>query len=138
MGQSIPYDYRKLIVLRRKSGMTYKEIQEEINYSISGIRKIWYQYQKEGEACFTTDYENCGKKSNYPQEVHDAIETIRTGEQGAYFVYSMLKLNYPHLKRPSVRTIQRWWEAQGINRPTGRPAESEKKIGLSQPTKHGK
>lgn len=138
MASFIPYDLRKLIVLRRQSGVTYGKIQEEIGYSISGIKKIWYQYQKEGDSCFTTNYKNCGRKSDYPQSVHDAISTIRTGEQGAPFVYSMLKLKYPDLPRPHIRTIQRWWEQQEVNRPKGRPSESEKKSGQKKPMKPGK
>jgi len=138
MASFIPYDLRKLIVTRRKSGITYKKIQEEIGYSISGIKKIWYQYQQQGASSYTPKYMNCGRKSDYSQAVHDAISTIRTGEQGAPFVYSMLKLRYPDLPRPHIRTIQRWWERQEINRPKGRPSESEKKIGLNKLTKLGK
>lgn len=129
MAQPIPYDHRKLIVIKRKSGMSYKKIVQELGYSISGVKKIWYQYQKEGDTCFTTKYENCGRKSDYSPVVHEAIATIRTGEQGATFVSSMLRLKYPNLKRPHIRTIQRWWKEQSINRPKGRPCEAEKKLG---------
>ena len=138
MASFIPYDLRKLIVSRRQSGVTYESIQVEIGYSISGIRKIWYQYQKEGDSCFKTKYENCGSKSSYCQSVRDAVTIIRTGEQGAPFVYSMLKVKYPNLPRPHLRTIQRWWEKQQVNRPKGRPSESEKKSGLKTPMKLGK
>ncbi len=124
--------------MRRQLGATYKEIQQEIGYSISGIKKIWYQYQEQGDLCLTTKYENCGRKSQYSQCVHDAIAAIRTGDQGASFVYSMLKLKYPDLPRPHMRTIQSWWEQQEVNRPRGRPQESEKKNGLKRLTKLGK
>jgi len=126
----IPYDYRKLIVSKRLQGIPYHKIQEEIGYSISGIKKIWYQYQQEGESSYSTKYENCGRKSAYPQAVHDAIDSIRTGEQGASFVYSMLQLKFPHLPCPSIRTIQQWWANQQTNRPKGRPRDLEKKVGL--------
>lgn len=138
MASFIPYDFRKLIVSRRQSGVTYKKIQEEIGYSMSGIKKIWYQYQKEGESCFTPKYKNCGRKSDYPQSVRDAISTIRTGDQGGSFVYSMLKLKYPDLPRPTIRTIQRWWEQEQVNRPKGRPNESEKKSGQNKLMRPGK
>ena len=127
MARFIPYDLRKLIVLRRQSKISYQKIHEELGYSISGIKKIWYQYQKEGEPALRPNYDNCGRKSSYSQTVHDAIAAIRTGEQGAPYVYSMLKLKYPGLKRPHTRTIQRWWEARSVNRPKGRPSEAEKK-----------
>lgn len=138
MARFIPYDLRKLIIARRQCGITYKKIQEEIGYSISGIKKIWYQYQQQGESCLTTNYKNCGRKSEYPKEVRTAISNIRTGNQGAPFVYSMLKLRFPDLPRPTIRTIQRWWEDQEVNRPKGRPSESEKKSGLKKLIKPGK
>lgn len=129
MAQFIPYDHRKQIISKRESGITYQKIHQELGYSISGLKKIWYQYQREGVTSFSTKYENCGRKSPYSQEVQDAIAEIRTGEQGAPFVYSMLKVKHPKLDRPHIRTIQRWWEKQEINRPKGRPSKSEKKIG---------
>ena len=138
MARFIPYDLRKLIVLRRQSKISYQKIHEELGYSISGIKKIWYQYQKEGEPALRPNYDNCGRKSSYSQTVHDAIAAIRTGEQGAPYVYSMLKLKYPGLKRPHTRTIQRWWEARSVNRPKGRPSEAEKNRGQPTPTKPGK
>lgn len=138
MASPIPFDLRKLIVTRRQSGISYKKIQKEIGYSLSGIRNIWYQYQREGVTSLTTNYETCGKKSEYSQAVRDAIAEIRTGDQGASFVYSMLKVKYPDLPRPHIRTIQRWWEAQEENRPNGRPKESEKKIGPKKPMRPGK
>lgn len=132
MASSIPYDLRKQIIFFRQSGKTYRQISEEIGYSLSGVKKIWYQYQKTGTACLTTQYENCGRKRVYPKEVLDAVDAIRTGEQGANYVYSMLKLKYPHLKRPCVRTIQYWWKAAETNRAKGRPSDTAKKNGRNK------
>ncbi len=130
MASPIPYDYRKLIVSLRQSGLTYKKIQEKIGYSIGGIKKIWYQYQQEGPAIFSTKYQNCGQSSPYTEDLRTKVNAIRTREQGASFVYSMLGMKYPELQRPHIRTIQRWWEAQGSNRSNGRRSNSEKKTGL--------
>ena len=128
MASSIPYDIRQQIISLRESGKTFPQISQEVDYSLSGVKKIWYQYQKLGEACLLTQYKNCGKKRVYPQETLDAVTSIRTGAQGANYVYSMLKLKYPHLKRPSVRTIQYWWKAAETNNPKGRPSDTEKKM----------
>lgn len=138
MASPIPYDVRRQIISLRKIGATYPSISKEVGYSLNGVKKIWYQYQKIGEACLETQYQNCGRKSDFPQALHDAIDEIRTGEQGASYVYSMLKVRYPDLKRPSIRTIQTWWEKASTNRPKGRPCESEKKHGQSKLTKLGK
>lgn len=138
MASPIPYDLRKQIIKLRKSGLTYPSISKEVGYSLSGVKKIWYQYQKIGDTCLETQYNNCGRKSDFDQSVHDAIAEIRTGEQGASYVYSMLKVRYPKMKRPSIRTIQTWWEKSSTNRPKGRPSESEKKRGQNKHMKLGK
>lgn len=138
MAIPIPYDLRKQIIKLRNTGMTYSSISKEVGYSLSGVKKIWYRYQKEGEESLTTQYHNCGRKSDFVQAVHDAIAEIRTGDQGASYVYSKLKQDYPHLQRPCIRTIQTWWEKASTNRPKGRPSNKEKKLGLNESTKHGK
>ena len=129
MAGSIPYDDRRLIILRRQNGETYSSIQADLGYSINGIRKIWYNYQQRGEASLLTSYKNCGRCSPYELSVHAAITTLKTGKQGAPYIYSMLKVKYPHLPRPSIRTIQRWLNQMGMNRHKGRPSKREKKIG---------
>jgi len=138
MASPIPYDLRKQIIKLRKSGLPYSTISEEVGYSLSGVKKIWYQYQKQGDTCLETQYHNCGRKSDFSQAIHDAIAEIRTGDQGAPYVYSMLKVRYPHLQRPSIRTIQTWWEKSSTNRPKGRPPKSEKKHGRNKLTRLGK
>ena len=99
-----------------------------MGYSESGIRKIWYGYQKEGKKIYENKYGNCGPKSDYRITVRAAIKEIRDNEQGAYYVHSKLKQKYPKLAIPSARTIQRWWVKEGTNRTKGRPREYEKKM----------
>jgi predicted transcriptional regulator len=134
MGKAISYDQRKKIVIDYQSGKTYSEISEELGYSVNGVRNIWYAYQKQGELSFCTSYKNCGTISKYDSPVREAVKKIKTGEQGATFVYSMLKLKNPELNSPSVRTLQRWWKKGNTSRPKGRPKKYEKKIGLMRPT----
>jgi len=128
MGSSIPYNYRKLIVAKRKSGKSYTEISQELGYSISGIKKIWYAYQKLGEASYSTNYKNCGRKSPFDKSVKDSITKIRTGQQGAPFVFSKLHKDYPHKRIPSIRTLQSWWQTKKVSCPKGRPSNEKKKM----------
>jgi len=130
MGQSIPYDFRKKIIAERQSGKTYSKISEELGYSLSGVKKIWYAYQKEGELSLKPKYFNSGRKSPFDKEVRDSVSAIKTGKQGAPFVYSMFKKKHEGLKAPSIRTLQRWWETSDKKRSRGRPPEKEKKLGL--------
>jgi len=138
MGQAIPYDYRRKIISERERGKSYSKIAKELGYSQSGIKKIWYAYQKEGESSLKPKYFQCGRKSSFNESVRDAVNDIRTGKQGAPFVYSMLKVKHPDLPAPSIRTLQRWWQEKQTALPRGRPPEKEKKIGRLYPIKPGK
>jgi len=131
MGRPIPYDYRKKIITEHEKGKSFSKIANELDYSLSGVKKIWYAYQKSGPSSLVTQYSNCGRKSSYTQQVRDKVSAIKTGKQGACFVYSMYQMKYPKEKPPSIRTLQRWWKADTTQRKRGRPPEKEKKLGLS-------
>jgi len=130
MGKAIPYDYRKKIISEHESGKSFSKIALSLGYSVSGVKKIWYTYKESGGTLLCSDYSNCGRKSPYNDEVRKKISAIKTGSQGAGFVYSMFRQKYPEQPAPSVRTIQRWWAAKETNRLKGRPPEKEKKLGL--------
>lgn len=130
MGRAIPYDYRVKIVKKIESGQNYAETAEEFGYSESGIKKIWYAYKKQGAACFTTKYGNCGRISPYQNDVRNLVNKIRDNQQGATYVYSKLKVVNPDLPVPSARTLTRWWVKEQTNRVKGRPKDKEKKIGV--------
>ncbi len=138
MGSPIPYSYRQLIIKRRQSGNTYSQISNEIGYSISGIKKIWYAYQKHGSSSFKTAYKNCGRKSSFDETIKEKIQTIRTGNQGAPYVFSRLHQLYQGQPVPSIRTLQYWWQASDTARKRGRPSNKEKKDGLNKHIIRGK
>jgi len=130
MGKAIPYDYRKKIISEHKNGKSFSEIALSLGYSLSGVKKIWYSYKKSGDTVLGPDYSNCGRKSSYDDEIRKKIAAIKTGTQGAGFVYSMFIKKHPEEVAPSIRTIQRWWEIKQTNRLRGRPPKKEKKHGL--------
>lgn len=138
MGKAIPYAYREKIVARRKEGESYKSISSALGYSESGVKKIWYKYQKEGESCFKTGYNNCGRKSAYGTTVRDAVAKLRDNQQGSDYIYSKLLVTHPQLAIPSARTLRRWWVKEQTNRKQGKPTETEKKVGVSTATTLGK
>lgn len=128
MGKALSYAVRETIILRRKKGQPYKKIAADLNCSEPGVKKIWYAYKKEGDSALLTKYSNCGKSSDYGQEVRDAINEIRDNQQGASYVRSKLIKNHPDLKAPCLRTMTRWWLAEGTNRKRGRVRKEEKKM----------
>lgn len=148
MGKSIPYSYRLEIVNRRKTGVSYATIAKELGYSISGIRKIWYNYQKNGEASLETNYKNCGRTRIYSKEIEHLVNEVRDNQQGGAYVRSKLEqLILTGDKRtealsisdiPHERTLQRWWQKSGTNRKKGKPSNEEKKVGAKHHMRFGK
>ena len=138
MASPIPYDIRAKIVERMRSKGSIKELAEEFGYSIPGIRKIWKQYQSEGESAFYTKYSNCGRAPVYGREVRNLVKCIRDNQQGANYVHSKLLSKHPGSPSPHPRTLQRWWAKEETNRPKGRITDKEKKLGQMKPTRRGK
>ena len=138
MGKALSYATREKIILRRQKGQDYSEIASSLNCSESGVKKIWYAYQKNGESALKTNYHNCGGHSVYGSDTRELVKEIRDNQQGSYYVHSKLVQKYPNKQLPSTRTINRWWEKEGTNRKKGRPSSSEKKTGQIKPTKPGK
>jgi len=117
MGKPIPYDYRVKIVRDRESGKPFAQIAQEVGYSMSGVKKIWRQFKTQGESGLGFNYHKCGRRSPYDEKIHDLIDSIKDGDQGAPFVRSILAYQNPDLRIPHERTIQRWWKSKGANRP---------------------
>lgn len=130
MGKAIPYDYRLKIVEQIKSGASYDALSQEMGYSKSGIKKIWYAFKKEGEASLKNKYINCGRNSDYSGTVRSAVKELRDNGQGGSYIRSKLLQKYPQLTIPSERTLQRWWVKEGSNSKKGRPEAVEKKSGV--------
>lgn len=138
MGKAIPYDNRVKIVERMQSGETAEDLSEELGYSVGGIKKIWYNFLKEGPDSFETKYSNCGIKPYYGKEIRGVVKEIRDNKQGGSYVRSKIIQKHPELEVPSERTLQRWWVSERTNRAKGRPVKKEKKDGAKRPMKDGK
>lgn len=138
MGKALSYVVREKIIERREVGESFKEISLALGCSISGAKKIWYNYQNQGKIALSNNYSNCGTKSKFPKCIHDAIKEIRDNDQGASYVYSRLVQKFPDQKVPTARTLNRWWKKAGTNRQQGRPTSSEKKVGQRKCTTLGK
>jgi len=138
MGKAIPYDVRIKIIERCKDGEDYSDIANDLQFSVSGVKKLWYKYRRQGDAAIGTAYKNCGRRSPYGDDIRDAIKEIRDNTQGAEYVLSKLKMRYDSKLLPCARTIQRWWAAEGASRPRGAVPKREKKGGAGKYTTLGK
>ena len=138
MGKAIPYSIRLIIVSRLSSGESISDLSSELGYSLSGIRKIWLSYKKEGESALLHKYGNCGRKAIYDKDIYLKAKEIRDNMQGGCYVRSKLIQKYPELAVPHERTLQRNWLAEGSNRQKGRPSNKEKRGGVLRYMKFGK
>lgn len=120
MGRPIPYDYRVKIIRDHQSGKGVKQIAEDLNYSFEGVRQIWRRYRKEGEKGLQTDLSRCGRKSPFGTDIRQKILEVKTGEQGAPYIRSVLLARYPDVPIPHERTIQQWWKNAGQNQERGK------------------
>ncbi len=127
MGKAIAYAIRLKIVSRLQEGEKPEYLAEDFNCSVQVVKKIWKQYQENGEAALHTKYGNCGRRSSYDEEVRLKADQIRDGTQGGVYVHCKMLEQYPGEPVPSARTLQRWWKKQGTNREKGRPLTEEKK-----------
>lgn len=116
----ISYDFRIKIIEGRKSGKTFDQIAEQYGFSVSGVKKIWRQFQLLGEPGLQPQYSHSGRPPVFAEQIKELIALQKTGQQGGPFIRSVLEDKYPELKIPHERTMQRWWQSQGINRPKGR------------------
>lgn len=130
MGRAISYTKRQKIIERRLRGDIFSTIANDLGVSVPGVKKIWYAYQKKGAAALTTTYNNCGAKTRYPEKVRDLIDQLRDNQQGADYIVSKVEAKYPDIPCPSVRTLQRWWQAEGTSLARGRVATAKKKSGV--------
>jgi len=128
MGKVICYDIRVKIVQRRKSGESYKQIAKDFRLSESGVKKIWYRYEKIGNKAYLPDYSNCGRPEAYQTDIYAAADEVRDNAQGAAYVHSKLLMEHEQSKVPSIRTLQRKWVKQGTQRSKGKPSDREKKV----------
>lgn len=126
MPSALPFDVRKKIVSRRKSGQTFKQIAKDLGCSESGAKKIMGLYKQEGEQAYKNKYSNCGRFSPYGEEIREEIKDIRDNRQGGDYVYSKLVNLHPDKDVPSARTMTNWWQQEGTNRERGRPTDQEK------------
>lgn len=120
MAQSIPYDFRVKIIRDLQAGKSCGQIARECGCTQKAVRTFWRAHQSKGEEALKTGYHRCGRHSPVTSEVKDLISSLRTGEQGAPFIVSVLMEKYPDKPIPHERTVQRWWKSKGANRPKGR------------------
>lgn len=115
----IPYNTRKAIVDRHRSGEKLNSLAKELGYSYSGVRKIWRLYREEGTKGLYPKYANCGKPSRDRTDlVYRSACWLKHLHRkwGADFIKQVLERRHPQLVVPHERTLQRWFHSKGYNK----------------------
>ena len=108
MPAPIPRAHREEIVRRKAAGESLEEIAQSLGYSYWGVRKIWRQYQKQGEEGLRLKYRKERGTIRKRVEVYQkAIEWKREHRGwGAGLVRSLLLREWPVEEVPSVSHVQ--------------------------------
>lgn len=117
MPAPLPVETRRQIVERREGGETLRTISETMNLSYDTVKKIcqhWRKHQK-----LTPNYEQARQTGTrkYQTVYGVAIDLKRSHPRwGGTLIRIQLQEQFPDLKLPSVRTLQRWFRSEGIVR----------------------
>ena len=118
MPRPIPYELRREIVRRKQAGKSFSEIAEALDLSYWTVRQIWRRFRDEGEEGLQTRYRSGPREIKFASEVYrEAIQLKKEHPRwGAGLIRSLLLKRWPEEEVPSERTLQRWWEREGIHR----------------------
>ena len=118
MTQVISVPIRREIIKRHQRGETLPEIAQTLSLSFWGVRRIWRQYQAEGEAGLTLHYDQSGRHGHRCQHLiyRSALWLKRRHPSwGGGLIQVILKQRYPTQTVPHRRTLQRWFRQHQLN-----------------------
>lgn len=118
MPAPIPYAHREEIVQRKQAGQSLWEIAQDLGYSYWGVRKIWRRYRDQQEAGLHPAYRSGpGPIRKRPEVYAQAMAWKKEHPTwGAGLIRSLLLQQWTLEEVPSERTLQRWWQREGLNR----------------------
>jgi len=124
MGKATSMAHRQQVVNLKKEGHSYEAISEQLSLSRSNVRDIWTRYRRQGEAGLATAYANCGPKSpKTPLRLRRAALWLKRQHPawGTPRIHCGLRSRYGGAT-PSIRTLNRWYAAEGLVKPRGKDA----------------
>lgn len=118
MSSAIPVPIRHEIIERHQGGETLAAIAEGLSLSFWGVRQIWRQYRKLGEAGLALHRERsvrCGPRC--AQVIYRSALWLKRHHRswGAGLIRVILQQRYPDVPLPHARTFQRWFRAHQLN-----------------------
>ena len=119
MPRPIPVPVRQEIVERHQDRKeSPASIARALGLSEDGVRKIWRQYQRDGD--IQLRYFRCGQREHEsPRLAYRGVLTLKRRHPtwGAGYILLCLAEKWPDLPLPSERTAQRWFQKAGLTQP---------------------
>lgn len=117
MPAAIAMSVREEIVRRRQGRETFRQIAHELQVSYNATRRIWEQFQREGQV--KPHYERCCPPAiRKAEHVHkQAIELRQLHPSwGAGLIRLELSEQFAAELLPSERSLQRWFRGAGVGK----------------------
>jgi hypothetical protein len=122
MPRALPRAIREQIIELHDQGQTLGEIATALGLSYSTVRAVWRRYRDGGTEGLATRYHLCGsREAEFSTTVEQAAIALRSQhpDWSAARILESLRTQCPEEAMPTVRTLQRWFEAAGLARARG-------------------
>jgi hypothetical protein len=119
MPAALAVSVREEIVRRRNAGETFQQIANELGVSYNASRRIWQQYEREGQ--IKPHYERCRPPSvRKGQALYEAAVALKQAHRswGAGLIRLEMTERFAAEQLPSERTLQRWFRRAGVGSQT--------------------
>jgi transposase len=130
---------REQIIAEKKLGKTLITICEENGLSYKTVKRIWASYKKDGIEGIKPKYFNCGPKLPRYYKIYRISIFLKKKysaycEWGAPYICCLLSKRFPNEKMPNVRTMQKWFVQNGLNKPkTSQPKPTKEDEQVQNP-----
>ena len=114
----IPMAIRQKIVELHRSGISLKNIAQNLRLSFWTVRKLWRSARE--QASVPPNYAACGPaQPRTARLVYRAAHWLKRRHPawGARFVLALFAERWPHQTLPHPRTVQRWWQRAQLSQP---------------------
>lgn len=132
MPAALPFARRQQIIARHQQGESLRQIAQQLQLPPSTVRDWWLRFRDQGEAGLQTHYDRCGPKGTKTAPVlHQAVLALRREHPswGAGLIRLEVSKQFPDRPLPTVRQIQRWFVAAGLQPPRAKRPPVERQRG---------
>jgi hypothetical protein len=117
MPRAVPLPQREQLVALRQTGLPLTQIAQTLALPYRTVRGLWRRYREQGAAGLPPAYARCGPAGGrFPAALAAAAVALKQAHPrwGGGLIRLQLRAQFPAQPLPSVRTLQRWFQAAGL------------------------